>query len=300
MKKRTITTKLKVGQYLRNIFYDLTFTLCKSKMIAQIYFTLFCEKILLMPFTASHTAIILPLLKRRIFSVSGLLMGSMVPDFEFFIRLEANVVHGHSFWAMFWLNIPIALICISIYHLVVRNQLIINLPLYFRNRFQPYLSFNWISYFKSNYFKVFYSILIGNISHLFWDSFTHFNGFVVTKVAFLNTEFWQVPLFHILQYGFSFLGAIAIWKFISKMPSYKLRGQYVIKNIIGYWLSVFLLTGLVYFLRYDIEDYKDFGASIVFLCAGFMLGLILTSSSFNLALANNNLFLIKVYQTKKP
>lgn len=252
-----------------------------------------------MPFTASHTAIVLPLLKRRIFSVSGLLMGSMVPDFEFFIRMQAHVIYGHSFWPMFWLNIPTALLCISLYHLVVRNQLILNLPLFFRTRFQQFLNFDWISYFRSSYIKVLYSILVGNLSHLLWDSFTHINGFVVTKIAFLNIEFWHIPFYHIMQYGFSLLGAIAIWNFISKMPSYKLKGQFSTRKVFGYWLIVFLITGLVYFLRYDVEDYQYFGAQVVFLCAGFMIGLIIASAASNLLQSNGTIDLPKQYQTKK-
>lgn len=251
-----------------------------------------------MPFTASHTAIILPLLKRKVFSVSGLLMGSMVPDFEFFIRLEARAIHGHSFWSMFWLNIPTALLCIFLYHVVVRDHLILNLPLYFRKRFQPFLSFDWILYFKSNYFKVISSILVGNISHLFLDAFTHYNGFVVENIEFLNTEYWQIPLYHILQYGFSVLGAIAILNFISKMPTNKLKVDFSIKNVLGYWGIVSFVTMLIYFLRYDIEDYADFGARVVFVCAGFIAGLVVASASYNL-LSNYLIDFAKGYQTKK-
>ncbi len=252
-----------------------------------------------MPFTASHTAIILPLLKRRIFSVSGLIMGSMVPDFEFFIRLEAHVVHGHSFWPMFWLNIPTALFCITLYHLVVRNQLILNLPLYFQKRFQPFLNFDWISYVRTNYIKVLYSILVGNISHLLWDSFTHYDGFAVTKIAFLNTEYWQIPMYLILQYGFSVLGALAILNFISKMPSYTLKGQFFSGKVFWYWFGILLVTALVYFLRYDIEDYHSFGAKIVFICAGFLYGLIIISKAYDLLRSKRPFTLAKRYQTKK-
>lgn len=241
-----------------------------------------------MPFTASHTAIILPLLKKRAFSVSGLLMGSMVPDFEFFIRLEAHVVHGHSFWPMFWLNIPTAVVCISLYHLVVRNQLILNLPSYFRKKFQPFLSFDWVSYLKSNYFKVGYSIIIGNISHIFWDSFTHFNGFVVSKISFLSIEFYEIPIYLILQYGFSMLGAFAIWNFVADMPNYRLKGLRPFKNKLSYWGIVFLMTILVYLLRYDVEDYQNFGAKVVFVCAGFMAGLVFASITFQLLIVRDS------------
>lgn len=252
-----------------------------------------------MPFTASHPAIIIPLLKRRIFSVSGLLMGSMVPDFEFFIRLQAQVVHGHSYLAMFWLNIPLAIFCVTLYHVVVRNYMILHLPMYFRKRFQPFLTFDWISYFKSNYLKVGYSILVGNLSHLFWDSFTHFDGFFVLKMPFLFTEFLKVPLYHILQYGFSVIGALAILNFISKMPSYKVKSHFSIMNVFGYWCIVSIITMLIFFLRYDSEDYADFGARIVYLCAGFIVGLIVASTCFNVVLSKNSADLKKGYQTKK-
>lgn len=252
-----------------------------------------------MPFTASHPAIIIPLLKRRLFSVSGLIMGSMVPDFEFFIRLQAQVVHGHSYLAMFWLNIPLAIFCITLYHVVVRNQFILHLPMYFRKRFQPFLTFDWISYFKSNYLKVGYSILVGNLSHLFWDGFTHFDGFFVLKMPFLFTEFLQVPLYHILQYGCSVLGALAIFSFISKMQYNKIKGHFSVKNIFGYWCIVSSITMLIFFLKYNAKDYADFGARIVYICAGFMAGLIVASICFNVVGTKNSTDLTKGYQTKK-
>ncbi|MEO9892601.1 DUF4184 family protein [Aurantibacter sp.] len=246
-----------------------------------------------MPFTASHPAIILPLLKRRVFSASGLIMGSMVPDFEFFLRFEANGPHGHSVWGMLWLNVPIASLFITLYHVLVRNQMILNLPIFFRKRFADFLEFNWIAYLKSNFFKVIISILVGNFSHLLWDSFTHFDGFFVTKMAFFNEEVYQIPVYSILQYGFSLLGALAIWSFIVKMPEVKIVNQTAIKNILGYWFMVFFITVLVYFIRYFFEDYNEFGERIVILCAGFLIGLILSSSVFNLIHPKKHLALSK-------
>ncbi len=230
-----------------------------------------------MPFTGSHPAIILPLLKRRIFSVSGLIMGSMVPDFEFFILLEANVVHGHGLLPMFWLNIPTALICITIYHTIVRNQLIQNLPDYFRKKFRPFLHFDWLTYFKSNYGEVLISILVGNLSHLFWDAFTHSDGFITEHVTYLSQSFWDIPLYHILQYAFSFLGAIGILQFVDRMPNYKLRNYTPISDIVRYWCIVFVVTAAIYLMRYDPVDYENFTARVVFTCAGFLAGLIVAS-----------------------
>jgi len=235
-----------------------------------------------MPFTGSHPAIIIPLLKSRILSVSGLIMGSMVPDFEFFIRLEAEVIHGHSILPIFWLNIPTALLTISLYHIVVRNQLILHLPAFFRSRFRPFLTFNWLAYLKLNYFKVIISILIGNMSHLLWDSFTHKYGFFVELLPLLKYIFFEIPLFHLLQYAFSLFGAWAIFHFIYKMRQFPLKNYMAKIEFSIYWLLVIVTTIALYFIRYDAADYAQFTSRIVFLCAGFLLGLIIASSIFSL------------------
>jgi len=233
-----------------------------------------------MPFTGSHPAIILPLLRLRILSVSGLIMGSMVPDFEFFVTLNAHIVHGHSLLAIFWLNIPLALLCITVYHYVVRNQMILNLPEFFGKRFRPFLTFDWFSYFKANYLQVIFSIIIGNLSHLLWDDFTHSYGFVVNTFEIFQMEFFNTPVYNLLQYGFSVLGAFAIFKFIFSMPDRKLIYHTPVLQSFAYWGIVLAVTLSVYYLRYDPIDYGRFTARVVFVCAGFLAGLILASLSF--------------------
>lgn len=230
-----------------------------------------------MPFTAAHPAIILPLLRMRIFSVSGLIMGSMVPDFEFFLRMEANGPFGHSIFGMFWLNIPLAFGFITLYHNLVRNAMIKNLPTYFEKRFHLFVDFNWNTYFKSNFLKVLISVLVGNLSHLLWDAFTHFDGFFVAKLAFLNTEYLQIPLFLILQYAFSLVGAIAILIFIEKMPTIDLKNKSTNSVKMLYWIIVALVTIVVFILRFINVDGFHFGERIVCLLSAFMVGILIAS-----------------------
>ena len=51
-----------------------------------------------MPFTFSHPAAVLPLrlLPRHWFSLTGLVIGSMVPDFEYFLRSMRLTVNGRD------------------------------------------------------------------------------------------------------------------------------------------------------------------------------------------------------------
>lgn len=230
-----------------------------------------------MPFTAAHPAIILPLLRMRIFSVSALIMGSMVPDFEFFLRMEAHGPYGHSIFGMFWLNIPIALAFITLYHNFVRNAMIESLPTFFGKRFYEFVDFNWNTYFKANFFKVVLSVLVGNLSHLLWDSFTHFDGFFVSKIPFLNTEYRQIPLYLVLQYAFSLIGAIAISVFIYKMPKVDLKFEKPNSIKILYWVIVTLGTTVILTVRFINVDIFHFGERIVCLLSAFMAGLLMAS-----------------------
>lgn len=230
-----------------------------------------------MPFTAAHPAIILPLLKKRFFSVSGLIMGSMVPDFEFFLRMEAHGPFGHSIFGMFWLNIPLALGFITLYHNVVRNVMIQNLPIYFEKRFHQFVDFHWNTYLKANFLKVVISVLVGNLSHLLWDAFTHFDGFFVAQIPFLNTDYWQLPLFLILQYAFSLIGAMAIWVFIKKMPTIDLKVKNTNSTKVFYWTIVALVTTLVFMIRFINVDDFHFGERIVCSLSAFMAGILIAS-----------------------
>ena len=107
-----------------------------------------------MPLTFCHPAIILPLkkLKPNWFSMTGLIVGSMSPDLEYFSRMKIEATHSHLFWGVLYFDLPIALIYCFIFHLFIRNILIQHLPNYFKKRFVSFLDFDWINYFKSHWF----------------------------------------------------------------------------------------------------------------------------------------------------
>ncbi len=59
-----------------------------------------------------------------------------------------------------------------------------------------------------------YSALIGQLTHLLLDAFTHRDGFVVENVAFLRTPWFEVAghhvtLYNVLQYGLSVV--LGLW-----------------------------------------------------------------------------------------
>ena len=233
-----------------------------------------------MPFTASHTALVLPFVKRSIFSASGLIIGSMIPDFEFFLRMESHGPYMHSWLGILYLNIPLAVAFLMMYHNWVRNPMIMALPHYFEKRFSVFLTFDWNEYVKRNGFKIVYSIVFGNLTHLFWDAFTHFDGFFVERMPFFEEMYWGIPLYHILQYVCSALGAIFILAFIAKMPLISIDKKWSSVQKVGYWAIVGTCSAIVLLIRFWPLNHIEFDHFIVCSIMAFMIGLFVSSLLF--------------------
>jgi len=206
-----------------------------------------------MPFTFSHPAIILPLryLPKSWFSLTALIIGSLTPDFEYFIRMKVKSDYSHTLSGIFWFDLPLALLLTFIFHNIVRNHLFLNLPLLIKSRILIFTDFNWNIYFKNNWIIVLISLLIGIISHIFWDSFTHNHGYFVNQIdAFRNTLSifgTEIPIWKIAQHGSTFIGSIIILIFFLKLPqdfNYKISVEKL------YWNALFLFTSAILFIRF--------------------------------------------------
>jgi hypothetical protein len=128
-----------------------------------------------MPFTFSHPAAVLPLayLPKKYVCMTGLIAGSLSPDFEYFLFITMRSEHSHSIGGIFWFCLPVGLLLCFVFHDIIRNSLIDNLPLFLKKRHYNAKRFNWNRYFVKNWFVAILSILVGAGSHLLWDHFTH-------------------------------------------------------------------------------------------------------------------------------
>lgn len=169
-----------------------------------------------MPFTFSHPAIILPLAKlnEKYISVSALVVGSMAPDFEYFIRMRLKQVHGHSIAGAFYFDLPVTLISLVLFHFLVRDTLIDHLPDFLRKKYSSFYQMNWFEYARKRWYVVLYSAVIGIFSHLFWDAFTHAPGYFVQYIPFLKEELLifnvKIPSYDFMQLLSSAFGALII------------------------------------------------------------------------------------------
>lgn len=209
-----------------------------------------------MPFTFAHPAIVLPLYRlRRYFSLTGLIIGSMSPDFEYFLRMHIMNHYGHELSGLFAYNIFTSIIVAFVFHHIIRNPLLDNLPQFLYQRLARYQTFNWSAYFRQHYFIVIFSIFFGNLSHLFWDAFTHPHGFFVTHLIWLQTQLQigslTLPLYKILQHSSSIIGMTCIFGFILLLPKTTLSTHHIDPK---YWLTLIILSLLIVTTRVLINS----------------------------------------------
>lgn len=167
-----------------------------------------------MPFTVAHPVIIFPLLKCRHLSATGLIIGSIIPDMEFIIQMREVENIGHHSIGIFLFDLPAAIICAYLFHYIVRDTFIEHLPHDVRNRLTPVKGFDWHQKCTGNIFFVIFSFLIGILSHIIWDEFTHHDGYFVALFPFLARDIvWlnmDIPIYFALQIIFSITGLIMV------------------------------------------------------------------------------------------
>lgn len=167
-----------------------------------------------MPFTLAHPAIILPLSKSKRFSLTALIAGSIVPDFEFFFQLREVENIGHHWHGILLFDFPVALIFCFLFHNLLKNALVANLPAYFRNRIAAVTDFDWNTYTRTNKWSITVSLFIGIASHILWDGFTHHDGLFVELFPILATKAtiagYKLPVYFLLQLLFSVWGLLAV------------------------------------------------------------------------------------------
>ncbi|MCC9165721.1 DUF4184 family protein [Pontibacter harenae] len=234
-----------------------------------------------MPFTFSHPAIVLPgyYFPKRWRSLTGLIIGSVAPDFEMFFRMKAHMSYTHSWHSIFWLNLPVAILLAFLFHLLVRNPLLHHLPLFLKQRLHTFTNFNWPSYFRENYITVILSILVGAASHIFWDSFTHAYGIFIKWFPVLAAEVLiagkVIPVYTLLQLAFSVLGALLILYAILQLPPDK--NVKVSNTNLSYWMLITAITALLTIVRLITGiNFSHLPNMIVVPISGGLLSLLLT------------------------
>ncbi len=151
-----------------------------------------------MPCTFTHPLAILPL--RRLcparLSFAALVLGSMSPDFGYYLQQFSVASLAHTPVGTFTVCLPMGLLALGLFYLL-RKPLCFILPQPHRGALLPLAAIR-PSFAPARLLGITASVLIGAWTHTAWDSFTHAGTWPVAHIAFL-----RAPLFHIGQTPFA-------------------------------------------------------------------------------------------------
>ncbi|MEM9388150.1 MAG: DUF4184 family protein [Pseudomonadota bacterium] len=127
-----------------------------------------------MPFTVSHVAAVIPLqrmLGHRT-SFSALVIGAMVPDLGYYVQSWTLAVHLHTIEGAMTLGVAVGLGLYLLYHWVVRPAYVRLLPHWITSRLEADV---WRRGWPTGepVWAVLLCLVVGLLTHVGWDSFTH-------------------------------------------------------------------------------------------------------------------------------
>jgi hypothetical protein len=175
-----------------------------------------------MPFTLSHPAAILPLLRPlgRRAVLSALVVGSMTPDLPNYLGAQVARPHTHSLLSIAWFSIPVGWLSYLVFQRVLRRPAVFLLPGPLRARLDPRPRIGAVG-------PVTLCLALGALTHVAWDSFTHDWHLVMRELPGLRQwllDVWGHPFwsYRFLQHGNTLLGAavlaLATWRWMLRLP----------------------------------------------------------------------------------
>jgi Domain of unknown function (DUF4184) len=196
--------------------------------------------------------------------LSALVVGSLAPDFRYFLNLAPRGHFGHSLKGVFLFCLPVGLAVLWIFHKVMKLPLISLAPERHLQRLAPLaVPFRWGPALR--FIVILCSLFVGAISHLAWDSFTHDRGLAVRNLPDLRSPALEEfgthrPLYNVLQHGSSLLGMAVLifwyWRWFQRTSPQPVPSGLQQSAVRKGWTSASLLAvaGSVSFSHAYIES----------------------------------------------
>lgn len=145
--------------------------------------------------------------------LSALVIGSMVPDMHYFLPLAISRGESHSIPGLFWFCLPVGLAFYFLFHFVLKQPLSLLLPRSIQRRLHP--SIVSVRLPKVKLGAVLVSLMVGAMSHLVWDAFTHeyaagTRAFPALHSIWITLGDYQLAGYEVLQQLSNLLGFILL------------------------------------------------------------------------------------------
>jgi hypothetical protein len=167
------------------------------------------------PFTASHPAAVLPLLRltrgRVALVPSALVIGSMVPDLPYFLPLPVGRSQTHQLSGVLTVDLVIGLAVVLVWHGLLGPAAVALAPAAVRARLPPGAPTppRALLGAPSAVVLLVASLLVGCLTHVIWDGFTHYGGWGAEHVHWLHARQGWIRGYRWAQYA-SGVGGLAV------------------------------------------------------------------------------------------
>ncbi|WP_179137273.1 DUF4184 family protein [Candidatus Entotheonella palauensis] len=179
-----------------------------------------------MPFTLAHPAAVIPLCRRLHYpgAMSALVIGSMAPDFVYWLPLPIYREMSHRIPALFTFCLPADFSLFLLYHILIKPPILALLPRAILMRLPQPQPIPW---HLRHIILVLLAVLLGATTHITWDAFTHRDTLVTRLLPFLETPLWTgngyvLYLYKLLQHASTLVGfgvlAIFVWRWYQRTP----------------------------------------------------------------------------------
>ncbi|MEZ5025043.1 MAG: DUF4184 family protein [Chitinophagales bacterium] len=226
-----------------------------------------------MPFTYSHIGFVLPIHKKwkAKLSISGLIFGSIAPDYDILFRLT-NVrqhIFQYDLFSIFFVIFPLATVSAICFHIFCRVILIEQLPEAYTKRYARYKNVDFFVYLKTHYLAFSASCILAIFVHLFLDFFCHildaynvrlFISTFTNNSVLLNLSY--LLAIYLLPILFSLYGFYLLYKYEGIRPQF-FKSLRLSANAVKFWTFWLIVTLIIAALKYqlsemDVAFYFDF------------------------------------------
>jgi hypothetical protein len=164
--------------------------------------------------TLAHPVALLPL-RRFGLPMAAMVIGSMVPDVPLFMRWSSGYQVSHSYTGVFTVNLIGALVVLYGWQAFVRDALVDLAPDVVRVRLAARHRLS-----RRQWLLAPAAAVLGSVTHLAWDAFTHPGRWGVAHVAWLRADLGPLPAFRWTQYASGVIGlAVVLWAVVADLRS---------------------------------------------------------------------------------
>jgi hypothetical protein len=165
------------------------------------------------PFTISHAAAVLPLHRsgNSRLPLAALMIGSMSPDFAYFLPEVLDRASSHDLEGVFLFCLPTSLTLWLLFTRLIERPTVELLPSAWRDRVprsDTTLSLRVLALASM-------AVVLGALTHVAWDAFTHYGTPITDAFPIFNAEVFTahgrpVRVYRVLQYLSSVIGLVAL------------------------------------------------------------------------------------------